>query len=72
MEIYAANLPLHLVKADIIKPLEARPPYRRHPVVRHQEPLLPPHEDVLLLRHVPYEDGPLARGARVGAEGGEL
>lgn len=72
MKVNPANLPLNLVETDVVEPLETRPADRRNPVVRHQEPLLPPHEYVLLLRQVPYEDGALARRARVGAERGEL
>lgn len=73
MEINPRHLAPELVKADVIKPLEAGPVDGAHAVVRHEEVLLPPHEDVLALLRL-RDDGvkALARLLAVWAEGGEL
>ena len=60
MEINPTNSPMHLVEADIIKPLEARARDLSYAMVRHQKVLLPAHEDVLALRPIlAVEVGPL-------------
>ena len=61
MEINPTDSPIHLVKADIIKPLEACARDLSYAMVRHQEVLLPAHEDVLALRPIlAVEVGPLS------------
>lgn len=52
MEIDPADAPHNLVEADIVEPLEARPHDLPHPMIRHQERLLPAHEDILALHEV--------------------
>ena len=72
MKINPAHAPAALVKADVIKPLEARARDRPHAVVGDEEVLLPAHEDVLALREVRDVQVALARGLGEGAEGLEL
>lgn len=50
MEVNPAHGPTPLVKADVIKTLEARSRNCAHPVIRDEEMLLPAHEDILALR----------------------
>ena len=52
MEVYSADGPLHLVETDVVEALEARAADGPHTVVRHEEVLLPSHEDVLALADV--------------------
>lgn len=52
MEIDAVNLSPHLVETNIVKSLEARARDGAHPMVRHEEVLLPAHKDVLVLGNV--------------------
>ena len=52
MEINSIDAPRHLIEADIIEPFEARPHDLPHPMVRHEEFFLPPHEHVLPIRAV--------------------
>ena len=47
MVINPIDSPLHLVEANIIKPLEARARDLPNPMIRHQKLFLPPHEHVL-------------------------
>jgi len=54
MEIYAAYRPLNLVEADVVKALKTGSSNRSHSVIRDQKMFLPPHEDVLSLRHPRY------------------
>jgi len=54
MKVYAANRPLNLVEADVVEPLKTGSSDRSHSVVWDQEMFLPPHEDVLPLRHSRY------------------
>lgn len=63
---------MRLVKADIVKPLEARPADRAHAMVREQEVFLPAHEDVLALGDVGEVEVALAGLFLQGAEGREL
>ena len=50
MEVYPADLTLPLIKTYIVEPLETRSRDRPDPMVRHEEVLLPSHEDVIALR----------------------
>jgi hypothetical protein len=52
MEVYTLDLPIDLVEADVIKPLETRARDRLDAVVGHEKVLLPPHPEVLSLRVV--------------------
>ena len=73
MKVYAANLTAHLVKADVIKALEARAVNGSHSMVGHQEVLLPSHKDVLALSRVLDVDlPPLKRLLDEGPEGGKV
>ncbi len=73
VKVDAADLPAHLVKTDVVEPLEAGAVNRPDSVVRHEEVLLPPHKYVLSLVDV-LDRGlaALARLLHVGAEGGKL
>ncbi len=73
MEVDTADLPAHLVEADVVEALEARAVDRPNSVVRDQEVFLPPHEDVLPLIQVLDHCRPaLFRLLEVRPEGGEL
>lgn len=50
MEVNPTDTAGHLVKADVVKPFEARPGYGADSVIRYQEVLLPSHEYVFSLR----------------------
>jgi len=52
MKVYSIHRARHLVEADVVEALEAGTCNLPHPVVRHEEILLPPHEDVLLLSEI--------------------
>ena len=52
VKVNAAHLPLHLVEADVVEALEARPIDCPDTVVGNEKVLLPAHEDVLPLVHV--------------------
>lgn len=54
VKIDTIHLALFLIKANIIKALEARTVDGAHPVVRHQEVFFPAHEDVLALGRVAH------------------
>lgn len=47
MKVYPANGPFHLVETDIVEPLEARAGNSAYSMIRDEEVLFPPHEDVL-------------------------
>lgn len=72
MEVDSANFALELVEANVVEALKAGTCYGAHPVVGHEEVLLPAHEDVLPLRNVPDVDGTLARLLFQRAEGRKL
>lgn len=44
VEIDAFDITRHLMEADVVKPLEARPTYRPHTMVWDKEVLFPAHE----------------------------
>lgn len=52
MKVYPVDHPLHLIEAYVVETLKAHTGYCPHSVVRDQEMLLPPHEDVFSLAHV--------------------
>jgi len=52
MEIYAANISVDLIKADIVEPFETGPGNRPNSVIWHEEVFLPPHEDVFPLSKI--------------------
>ena len=54
MEVDAFYFTLLLVEADVVETLEAGAVDRLHPVIGHQEMLLPAHENVFALRHVAH------------------
>lgn len=56
VEINAIDLPLDLIKTDIVKPLEARATYGSHSVIGDEEMLFPAHEDMLALGNVLYHN----------------
>lgn len=69
MKVDPADLPLHLIKANVIEPLKTGPVDRPHPVVGHKKVLFPPHEDVLPLGHVLDQDlTALTRLLSIGTE----
>ena len=73
MKINPTHTPRPLIKTDIIEPLEARAADTLHPMIRHEEILLPAHEEVFAVEVV-FEGeggGVFFRVARQGAEGGE-
>jgi hypothetical protein len=51
MEVYPADRPLNLVEADVVKAFKTSPSDCSHSVIRNQKMFLPPHEDILSLRH---------------------
>ena len=61
VEVDTLDLALLLVKADVIKPLEAGAVDGLDLVVGDQEVFLPAHEDVLALRRVAHGDAEVTR-----------
>lgn len=53
MEVDSLNCPVDLVEADVVKALETSPVDGSNTVVRDQKLLLPSHEDVIFLCHIP-------------------
>lgn len=73
VEINAVDLPLYLIKTDIVKPLKARATDGSHPMIRDEEMLLPAHKDMLALGNVLYHHcGTSTCLFRVRSEGREL
>ncbi len=72
MKIDATNSTSDLVEADVVKPLEAGAGDGADAVVRHEEVLLPAHEDVLALGEVLVVEIGLFRLLGQRPPGGEL
>ena len=72
VEVYAAHVAGDLIETDVVEPLEGGTRDGADLVVRHQEVLLPPHEEVLLLGEVPDGEVGLPRRFRKGPPRAEL
>lgn len=72
VEVNPTNLAPDLVETDVVKALKARPIDRPHPVIGHEEMLLPAHEDRLLVRQIHGNIATLTRLLLERPEGGEL
>lgn len=73
VEINAIDLPLDLIKTNIVKSLETRATDGPHPVIRNEEMLFPAHEDMLALCNVFYHNcGAPTCLLGVRSKGGEL
>lgn len=53
VKIDSGHCPFNLVETNIIKALKTRARYSSHAMVRNEEILLPPHEDMLALCKIP-------------------
>ena len=71
MKVNAAHGARDLVETDVVEALEAGARYGADAVVRHEEILLPPHEDVLALGEVFVVEVGLLRLLGERAPGGE-
>ena len=71
MKVNPRDGPRDLVEADVVEALEAGAADLPHPIIRHEELLLPPHEHVLPLRHVRIPKIRLPRRLGEGPEGRE-
>lgn len=71
MEIDTADLPLELVKGNVVESLETGPRYGAHSVVGYKEMLLPAHEDGILLADVRNGHGALPGQLLEGTERAE-
>jgi hypothetical protein len=71
MEINPTNTAIHLIKTNVIKPLETRARDCFHAVVRHEEILFPAHENVLALLVVLQRERGRFGGFGQGAPGWE-
>lgn len=60
MEIDATDFPFDLVKADIVKPLKAGSVNGPNAVIGDKKVFFPPHENVVLLSHVWYNNWPFS------------
>lgn len=73
VKVDAIDLPLHLVKTNVVESLKTSAAYCSYSMVRHQEVFFPTHEDVLALCHVLDDNGGTpARLFRVRTEGGKF
>lgn len=73
VEINAIDLPLDLIKTNIVKTLEARTTDGSHPMIGDEEMLFPAHEYVLALGNVlDHNCGAPACLLGVGSEGREF
>lgn len=71
MKVDSRDGSFHLVEANIIEALEACARDGSHPVIGHEEVLLPPHKDMFTLGKIPVREiGPFGLFGE-GAPGGK-